>query len=255
MAQLPLRDRAYSHIRQRLMEGRLPAGSRLSEISVANEIGISKTPVREAFRRLEEEGLVEQVPRFGTIVRVPTRREIIELYEYREALETYAVRLAASRITAKELDLMDRMCREQRQIGIELRGTGQPCMSQEMIQRSLSVDMAYHMTLLGASHNRRIIQAVEQSRVFTRIFCMSRYQYYGIGFIAGTYLYHRRILRALRRHNGDEACYWMGRHVQISREEAVSDFDRRQAQGEASERFPLSLSPEVRRELDRLSEE
>jgi DNA-binding GntR family transcriptional regulator len=226
------------------MEGVLPAGSRLSEISVANEIGISKTPVREAFRRLEEEGLVEQVPRFGTIVRVPTRREIIELYEYREALETYAVRLAASRIMPKELDLMDRMCREQRQIGIELRESGQPCMSQEMIQRSLSIDMAYHMALLGASHNRRIIQAVEQSRVF-----------YGIGFIAGTFLYHRRILRALRKHDGEEACYWMGRHVQISREEAVADFDRRQTQGEASERFPLSLPPEVRRELDSLNEE
>jgi len=254
MTRASLRDQAYTHIRQRLMDGHLPAGSRLSEISVANEIGISKTPVREAFRRLESEGLLEQVPRIGTIVRTPTRREIIDLYEYREALETHAVLLAVGRITGKELALMERMCREQKQLGVELRQSGQQRFSREMIQRSLSMDMAYHMALLGASHNRRIVKAVEQSRMLTRIFCMSRYQDYGIGFIAGTYLYHTRILRALQRGDAERARYWMSRHIQISRDEAVADFDRRQAEGEASERFPLTLPAEVRRELEELNE-
>lgn len=255
MTQTSLRDQAYTHIRHQMLGGQLKAGTRLSEISVANEIGISKTPVREAFRQLESEGLLEQIPRVGTVVREPTRREIIELYEYREALETHAVRLGIDRITLKELALMERMCQGQRKIGLEYRERNLSRMTKEMIHQTLSMDMAFHVALLGASRNRRIIQAVDQSRVLTRIFCFSRYHDYDMGFISGTYLYHMRILRAMKKRDVEQACYWMRCHLQISRDHAVADFEQRQAEGEQTERYPLSLPPDVRRELEELNED
>ncbi len=63
----PLRDQAYKHIHGKLLAGKLPAGHVVSELSLAREIGISRTPVREAIRRLEQEGILQQVPRYGTI--------------------------------------------------------------------------------------------------------------------------------------------------------------------------------------------
>ena len=255
MTQTSLSDQAYTHIRHQMLDGQLKAGTRISEISVANDIGVSKTPVREAFRRLENEGLLEQIPRMGTVVKEPTRREIIELYEYREALETHAIKLAIDRITDKELALMERMCQEQKRIGVEYRERKLSRLSQDMIRHSLSIDLAFHMALLGATRNRRIIRAIDHSNVLTRIFCFSRYHNYGMGFISGTYLYHMRILRALQKRDLDKARYWMGKHLQISREEAVADYEQRQAQSEECERYPLSMPPEIRHELEELNEE
>ena len=71
----------------------------LSELAVAKELGISRTPVREAFRDFEQEGVLEQVPRFGTRVKALDRRDLVELYELREALEPYAVAQAAGRLS------------------------------------------------------------------------------------------------------------------------------------------------------------
>ncbi len=252
MAQTSLRERAYAHIRSRLLSGSLPAGTRLSEISVANEMGISKTPVREAIRRLEVEGLLEQVPRIGTIVRTPTRRQIVELYEYREALETHAILLAIDRIKPKELALMERMCQRLREIGVRFRESGRETLGPEMIEESLSVDLAFHMVILCATNNQKIVHEVERSRVLTQIFCLSRYHKYALWFICGTYLYHSRILRELKKKNAEKARYWMSRHIRISQREALADFDLRQREGEPSERFPLMLPLDVRRELEEL---
>ncbi|MCC6682383.1 MAG: GntR family transcriptional regulator [Phycisphaeraceae bacterium] len=252
MTQTPLRDQAYAHIRSRLLSGNLPAGTRLSEISVANEMGISKTPVREAIRRLEVEGLLEQVPRVGTIVRTPSRRQIIELYEYREALENHAILLAIDRIKPKELELMERMCQRLRQIAVKFRESGQATLSKEMIEEALSVDLAFHMVILCATSNQKIVHEVERSRVLTQILCMSRYHKYALWFICGTYLYHSRILRELKKKKAESARFWMSRHIRISQKEALADFDLRQREGEPSERFPLSLPLEVRKELEDL---
>ena len=97
------RERAYQYLHARIASGALAGGALVSELSLAREMGLSRTPVREAIRQLIMEGLVEQVPRHGTIVRIPERREVAELYEVREALESYAVAQAARRILPADL--------------------------------------------------------------------------------------------------------------------------------------------------------
>ena len=88
---LSIRERAYLHIQQLLLSGQLEAGSSVSELLLAKELGSSRTPIREAMNQLAAEGLLEQSPNGGMIVAQLGREDIIELYELREALEVYAV--------------------------------------------------------------------------------------------------------------------------------------------------------------------
>lgn len=94
-----LRDR----IRELVVRGDFPLGASLSELSLAEQFSVSRTPVREALKQLEQEGLVEIRPRVGTFVRVPTRREIVELFQLKESLEGLAAGLMARRGDVPEL--------------------------------------------------------------------------------------------------------------------------------------------------------
>ncbi|MFM0198603.1 GntR family transcriptional regulator [Paraburkholderia fungorum] len=87
-------------LREAIVEGVLAPGSRLSEVQVANQLNVSRTPMREAFAQLEREGLVTVLPRVGAYVRAVTLRDVEEIYTVRAALECLAVQLASERITA-----------------------------------------------------------------------------------------------------------------------------------------------------------
>ncbi|WP_232078078.1 GntR family transcriptional regulator [Burkholderia sp. THE68] len=86
-------------LREAIVEGVLRPGSRLSEVQVAKQLNVSRTPMREAFAQLEREGLVNIVPRVGAFVRTVTLRDVEEIYTVRAALECLAVQLASERIT------------------------------------------------------------------------------------------------------------------------------------------------------------
>ncbi|MFM0061405.1 GntR family transcriptional regulator [Paraburkholderia phytofirmans] len=87
-------------LREAIVEGVLAPGSRLSEVQVAKQLNVSRTPMREAFAQLEREGLVTVLPRVGAFVRAVTARDVEEIYTVRAALECLAVQLASERITA-----------------------------------------------------------------------------------------------------------------------------------------------------------
>src|SRR5580658_11189176 len=91
-----VRERAYQHIKQLIADGSLEAGWSISELALAKELGSSRTPIREAMKQLDAEGLVEQGPNGGMTVAQLKREDIIELYELREALEVYSVGRVAS---------------------------------------------------------------------------------------------------------------------------------------------------------------
>jgi DNA-binding GntR family transcriptional regulator len=87
-------------LREAIVEGVLAPGSRLSEVQIAKQLNVSRTPMREAFAQLEREGLVTVVARVGAFVRSVTLRDVAEIYRVRTALECLAVQLAAERVTA-----------------------------------------------------------------------------------------------------------------------------------------------------------
>ena len=101
---LPLRDVVFKTLRQAILMGELAPGQRLMEIQLANQLGVSRTPIREAMRKLELEGLVVMVPRKGAQVAKINQKGLNDVLEVRSALEELAVELACDRITEQELD-------------------------------------------------------------------------------------------------------------------------------------------------------
>ena len=99
----PLVDELAASIQARVLNGEIPMGTRLRQESLAAEFGVSRTPVREALRKLQASGLVEVQPNRGALVRGPTAHEIREAYEVRAELEGLAAELAATRIRDAEL--------------------------------------------------------------------------------------------------------------------------------------------------------
>ncbi|MBV7275989.1 GntR family transcriptional regulator [Clostridium thailandense] len=99
----PIREIVLERLRMAIIDGTLEQGDRLVETTVAENMGVSRTPVREAFRQLEIEGLAENVPRKGTIVKGISKKDIIEIYEIREMLEGLEFRLACFNISESQI--------------------------------------------------------------------------------------------------------------------------------------------------------
>ena len=102
-----LTDEIAYRLRADILEGRLPLGAPLRHEQLAARFGVSRTPIREALRKLQATGLVELSPNRGAVVRTPARTELIEVYELRAELEGFACELACARASDAELDLLD----------------------------------------------------------------------------------------------------------------------------------------------------
>jgi DNA-binding GntR family transcriptional regulator len=107
-----IQGRVIAEMRQRIIAGELQPGVSLSELALADEFGVSRTPVREALKQLQTEGLIEIRPRVGTFVTTPSRREITELFEMKELLEGAAARLLAQRGRVPEIDQLEENLRQ-----------------------------------------------------------------------------------------------------------------------------------------------
>ena len=100
---LPLRDVVFQTLRQAILKGELEPGERLMEIQLANKLGVSRTPIREAIRKLELEGLVLMIPRKGAEVAEITEKSLRDVLEVRSSLEDLAVELACERISEEQI--------------------------------------------------------------------------------------------------------------------------------------------------------
>lgn len=108
----PIRDVIHETLRQAIFEGKLKAGERLVESDLAEKMNVSRTPVREAIRKLEAEGLVEHLPRKGAEVREFTQAEIVEIYSIRRALEALAITYTVKNITEKEIEYLKKLIKK-----------------------------------------------------------------------------------------------------------------------------------------------
>jgi DNA-binding GntR family transcriptional regulator len=112
LASVGLQERVLDELRQRIIRGEYPPGIALSEVALAQAFGISRTPVREAIKQLQVEGLVNVVPRVGTFVAEASRRDVVELFQLKEVLEGLAARLLAMRGRVAEVDRLVENVRE-----------------------------------------------------------------------------------------------------------------------------------------------
>ena len=109
---LPLRDVVFNTLRQAILRGELKPGERLMEIQLANKLGVSRTPIREAIRKLELEGLVLMIPRKGAEVAQITEKSLRDVLEVRRALEELAVQLACDRMTKEGMQELKQAAKE-----------------------------------------------------------------------------------------------------------------------------------------------
>ncbi|MEY5009042.1 MAG: hypothetical protein RLZZ253_181 [Verrucomicrobiota bacterium] len=246
-----LRHQAYAHIQRKILCGDLTSGTVLSENALAREIGISRTPVREAIRHLELEGVLKQVPRYGTVVQTLSRRDLVELYELREALEPFAVARAAGNVTSEDLALLEKLCAEIQAGADEVRSSTRQTPSGDLMQRLLSADLSFHMVLLRNSGNRRLMKIVGDSRLLAGIFGTQR-QEHDLAVLEETHHFHRSILEAVRVGDSVRARDTMAAHIRASRQQALDHFDRMQS-GHTAEDTPLILPDNVLADLQRFA--
>ena len=100
---LPLREKVFHHLRNKILAGSIEPGENLIEMKLAEELGVSRTPIREAFRKLELEGLVFSVPNKGVVVKGISNQDTEDIFAIRMHLEPLAARWAAQRITSAEI--------------------------------------------------------------------------------------------------------------------------------------------------------
>lgn len=227
MSQTPtnLRQRAYAHLQRKLINGELHSGSVISEQSLASEIGISRTPVREAIRTLEQEGVLEQVPRFGTVVRKLDRRDLVELFELREAIEPFAVAQAARRATAADIRTLRGLCDEISNLADQLQSSAANALDSKQMRLLLTADLGFHLTLLRMSGNGRMVKIVSDSRLLTGIF-NSRRQAHTPAVLRTTVQQHESITKAVELGNGEKASTLMLEHIRHSKAQALEAYDQ-----------------------------
>lgn len=217
-------QRAYRHLRQKLLDGSVSPGSRLSYGSIGREIGVSATPVREAVGQLASEGLVELVPQLGAVVRTLTRDEAVELYELREALECFAVRRAAERAGERLLAGLGDKLRASAGLVEKVRRSGKRAAAKALSAPFHALDLAFHMTLLEAAGNRRMLKVVGDSHILTRIFQADRHAF-RLDILETTRAEHEAIAAAVRERNPDAAEEAMRRHIRHSLELTLAEAD------------------------------
>lgn len=146
---LPLRDVVFKTLRQAILTGELKPGERLMEIHLANRLGVSRTPIREAIRMLELEGLVTMIPRKGAEVSRISKQDITDVLEVRASLDALAVRLCCERITEEELAELEKASK----------AFGEAINSGDLTAVARA-DVDYHDIIVSASKNKRLKQMV-----------------------------------------------------------------------------------------------
>lgn len=146
---LPLRDVAFHTLRQAILTGELKPGERLMEIRLAEQLGVSRTPVREAIHKLELEGLVTMTPRRGAEVAQITEKSMNDVLEVRRALDALCAELACDRITEEGLSSLKLACDH-----------FEECVAKKNILEIARADVALHDIIVQATRNQRLIQLV-----------------------------------------------------------------------------------------------
>ena len=146
---LPLRDVVFNTLRRAILTGQLKPGERLMEVHLAHKLGVSRTPIREAIRKLELEGLVIMIPRRGAEVARITEKSLKDVLEVRRALDALSVELACDRITEEDMKRLLQACQD-----FEKAAKGKDA---SVIAKA---DVALHDIIVEATGNQRLAQLV-----------------------------------------------------------------------------------------------
>lgn len=204
---MPDERRAYDLIRSAIVEQRYEPGQRLIEQRIAEEFGLSRTPVREALRRLEAEGLVVAERHRGASVRPMSTTEVVDLYGLRIRLESYAAELAATRATPDEVVALAEAVERFSTVRTELGDADEL----DDVRALNAANRTIHDLILGAARHHRLSAMLGRTVDIPLVF--RAFRVFGREEIERSDLFHHLILDAIRRTDPVRAGQLMAEHI------------------------------------------
>jgi DNA-binding GntR family transcriptional regulator len=205
----PIRERAYEYLKSAVLSGRFTPGERLTEEHLAREMGISRTPVREALRKLESEGLIKALETRGFVVSRDSREEVEEIFDIRAVLEGFALRVISGRVTEEVLGQLHG-CIEK----------AEEALGRNRIDDVFHWNTRFHDLLHGfITDKTRLHDMMVTMRKYVLLYRRDTLQYPDGG--RRTVDGHRKIVLALRLRDPDLCERVMREHIQQAKEDAV----------------------------------
>lgn len=239
-----VRDRAYGHIQQKIATGALPPGSSISELTIAKELRISRTPIREAIAQLVSEGLLEELNR-GVIVTSLKRQDIIELYDLREALEVHAIDKAARRhIAEADIKLLQSMIDGILVLEKALKSSSKKVLTLEQMRQFVNHDLGFHRLLIRLALNSRILRVMNQTRLLIHVFALER-PGYSVSELQRIRSEHTAILEAVMKQDPEVAKDLLRKHINLSCNERLETYDYHERESSLRESFPYNDTSKI----------
>lgn len=206
---IPVRERAYEYLKTSILSGRFNPGERLTEEHLARELGISRTPIREALHKLESEGLIKPLATRGFIASQDSKEDVEELFEIRAVLEGYALRVICGRVTDAVLEQLEGTVRK-----------AEEALRSQCLDEVFQWNTRFHDTLHEViTDKRRLYHQMVTMRQY-----VLRYRKNTLQSLEGggrTVDGHRKILMALRLRDPDLCERVMREHIQQSKKDAL----------------------------------
>jgi DNA-binding GntR family transcriptional regulator len=203
---LPLRDVVFNTLRDAILTGKLVPGERLMENQLAEKLGVSRTPVREALRMLELENLVELVPRKGAQVLDMSEKDITNILEVRSALEGLATSLACKKMTKEDLQQLKNM-----EVDFE------KAVADNDVDHFVDIDEDFHDLIFAATENDKLISIFRNLRIQLYRYRMAQAKNNETS-MSTIVAHHRSIIRAIENHDAEEGASIAQGHIKYQTE-------------------------------------
>lgn len=204
-----VREKTYEHLKTDILSGRFLPGERLAEEHLAEELGVSRTPVREALHKLEQDGLIEPLESRGFCIPRDSAEEIEDLFEIRTVLEGYTLKLICERITEEQIALLEGIIEK-----------ADAALRRKRIDEVFQYNTQFHDTLHSlVADKRRFHSLIVNMRKYVLRYRKDTLQYLGAGKRASDG--HRQILLALKLRDPELCERVMRSHIRQSKEDAL----------------------------------
>lgn len=220
-------ERAYLHVREKLLSGSYEPGTRLVTRAIAAEIGSSLNPVREALSRLASEGFVKHVPGSGTVAHAPTLQEIRDLYGVREALESYAASIAADRMSDDDIEQLSVIAKGWLDFATRLEARDEDRVLASERKEWISINERFARKLVQSAQNAQLTKTVEDQRLLSQIFQFHFSESLEITSTVARRIYddHRVLVEALRKRDAAAAREQAAHLMRVGREFVLAQIE------------------------------
>ncbi|WP_161874704.1 GntR family transcriptional regulator [Ihubacter sp. rT4E-8] len=206
----PLREIVYEQLKRQILTGKITPGTRMMEVELAEEMGVSRTPVREAIRKLEKEGLVTIEPRRGAYASDISVRDMVDTLEVREDLEGLAAALVAGRMTEEQLDELTRIAKNY-----------SSAIKNSETEKMIHYDEQFHRYIVACSGNKTLVQISETVQELALRF---RYLFYDdFSRYENMPVEHRQIIEAIKGGDAETARTTADNHVKRLKEFVIQE--------------------------------